>query len=41
MADRRGAYTFLVGKPQDRGHLEDRGVAGRILKWILNIRDGA
>jgi hypothetical protein len=31
---RRGAYRVLVGKPEERNHLEDLGVDGRIIKWI-------
>jgi hypothetical protein len=35
MGDGRGAYRVLVGRPEGRNHLEDRGVDGRIiLKWI-------
>ena len=34
--ERRCAYRVLVGKPDGRNHLEDRGVDGRIiLKLIL------
>ena len=41
MADRRGAYRVLVGKPEGRNHLEDLGIDGRtILKWILEKWDG-
>jgi hypothetical protein len=36
MGKRRGAYKVLVGKPEERNHLEDPGVDGRtILKWIF------
>jgi hypothetical protein len=36
MGKRRGAYRVLVGKPEERGHLEDGGVDGRIkLIWIF------
>jgi hypothetical protein len=36
MWDRRGAYRFLVGKPEGRRPFEDLGVDGRIiLKCIL------
>ena len=34
---RRGAYRILVGIPEERDHLEDQGLDGRIiLKWIFN-----
>jgi hypothetical protein len=37
MGERRGAYSLLVGKPEERDHLEDLGIYGRtILKWIFN-----
>jgi len=37
----RGAYSFLVGKPEGKYHLQDRGVDGRIiLKWIFMKWDG-
>jgi hypothetical protein len=37
----RGAYRILVGRPEGRNHLEDRGVDGRIiLKWIFKKWDG-
>jgi hypothetical protein len=40
--DSRGAYKVLVGKPEGRRLLEDRGVDGRIiLKWILQKWDWA
>jgi len=32
----RGVYRILVGKPEERDHLEDPNVDGRIiLKWIF------
>jgi hypothetical protein len=41
MGERRGAYRALVGKPEGRNHLEDRGVDGRIiLKWTCERLDG-
>jgi hypothetical protein len=41
MGERRGAYRALVGKPEGRNHLEDRGVDGRIiLKWIFERLGG-
>ena len=40
MGERRGACRALVGKPEVRNHLEDRGVGGRIiLKWIFDRLD--
>jgi len=42
MGERRGAYSILMGKPEERVHLEDPGVDGRIiLKYILKKWDGA
>jgi hypothetical protein len=36
MGKSRSAYRVLVGKPEERNHLEDPGVNRRIiLKWIL------
>jgi len=36
MGERRGVYGVLVGKPEERDHLKDRGVNGRIiLRWIF------
>jgi hypothetical protein len=41
MGERRGSYRALVGKPEERNHLKDPGVDGRIiLKWILQQWDG-
>jgi hypothetical protein len=31
MGKRRGAYRALVGKPDGRNHLEDRGIDERII----------
>jgi hypothetical protein len=31
MGEGRGAYRILVGKPEERNHLEDLGVDGRII----------
>jgi hypothetical protein len=39
MGERRGAYRVLVGKLEGRGHLEDPGVDGRILRWIFRKLD--
>jgi hypothetical protein len=34
--ERRSVYTVLVGKPEIKNHLEDPGVAERIiLRWIF------
>jgi len=36
MGERIGVYRVLVGKPEERDHLEDPGVNGRIiLRWIF------
>ena len=41
MRENRGAYRVLVGKPEGRKHLGDRGVDGRIiLKRMLEKWDG-
>ena len=38
MGERRGVYRVLVEKPEDKSHLENPGVDGRIiLKWIIYI----
>jgi hypothetical protein len=40
MGEERGVYTVLVGKPQERDHLGDPGVDGRvILGWIFRKWD--
>jgi len=37
IGETRSAYRILVGKPEERDHLEDLGVDGRItLEWILD-----
>jgi hypothetical protein len=37
----RGAYRVLLGSLNERDHLEDLGVGGRIiLKWIFKTGDG-
>jgi hypothetical protein len=34
--ERKGVYRILVGKPEERDHLGDPGVDGRIiLRWIF------
>jgi hypothetical protein len=39
--EKRGACRALVGKPEERNHLEDPGIDGRIiLKWIFERLDG-
>jgi hypothetical protein len=42
MGERRGVHKVLVGKSEERDHLEDSGVDGRIiLRWIFrkwNVR---
>jgi hypothetical protein len=35
MGEVRNAYKMLVRKPEGRDHLEDLGMDGRILEWIL------
>jgi hypothetical protein len=36
MGEVRNEYNILVGKPEGKNHLEDLGVAGKIiLKWLL------
>jgi hypothetical protein len=41
MAERRGAYRALVGKPEGKNHLKDPGVDGKIiLKWIFGRLNG-
>ena len=40
MGDRIGVYRVLVGKPEERDHVEDPGVYGRIiLSWIFRKWD--
>jgi hypothetical protein len=40
MGERRGAYRFLVGKPDGKNHLKVTGVGGSIiLRWDFRIRD--
>jgi len=43
MAERGGAYvySFLVGKADEKNHLEDSDIDGRIiLRWIFRKWDG-
>jgi len=36
MGERRGVYRVLVGKPEGKNNLEDRGVDGTIIfRWIF------
>jgi hypothetical protein len=38
---RRGAFKILVGRSEDRNHLKDPGIVGRIiLKWIFKDWNG-
>jgi len=38
---RSGAYRVLVGRPEEKHHLEDLSIDGKIiLKWIFNQRYG-
>ena len=40
VGERRGVYSVLVGKPEERDHLGDPGVDGRImLRWIFRKWD--
>jgi hypothetical protein len=39
MGERRGVYRVFVGKPEERGHSEDPGVDGKIIRWIFRKRD--
>jgi hypothetical protein len=42
MAERTGACRVLVGKPEEKRHLEDLGVGGSlVLKWIFEKWDKA
>jgi hypothetical protein len=36
MAEGRGAYRDFVGRPEERSHLEDPGIDGKvILRWVF------
>ena len=40
MVESRGVYRVVVGKPEGKNHLEDRGLVGRIiLSWIFRKWD--
>ena len=40
MGERRGLYRVVVGKPEERDHLGDPGIDGRIiLRWIFRKWD--
>jgi len=40
VGERRGVYGVLVGNPEEKDHLENLGVDGRIiLRWIFRKRD--
>jgi len=41
VGDKSGAYRVLVWSPEEKHHLEDLSVDGKIiLKWIFKKRDG-
>ena len=41
MGERKDAYRVLVGRPEERDHLEDLGADGRmILIWIFKTWEG-
>jgi hypothetical protein len=41
MGKRKVSYSYLVGKDEEKGHLEELRIDGRIiLKWILNKYNG-
>ena len=41
MGERKNAYRVLVGRPEERDHLEDLGADGRmILIWIFKTWEG-
>jgi hypothetical protein len=41
MGEKRNAYRLLVGRPEERGHYEDRDLGGwLIIGWILYTWDG-
>jgi len=47
MGKRRGVYRVLMGKPEERDHLGDPGVDGRIIlkcifkKWFVGMWTGS
>jgi len=47
MGENRGVFRILVGKPEERDHLEDPGFGGRIIlrwtfrKWDVGVWTGS
>jgi len=39
MGERSGGYRVLVGKPEGKRYLEDPGIDGRIIRWIIRKWD--
>ena len=39
MGERRGACRVLVEKPEGKRYLEDPGIDGRIIRWIIRKWD--
>jgi hypothetical protein len=39
--ERTGVYRILVGRPEERNHLEDPGINGIIIsKWVFKSWEG-
>jgi hypothetical protein len=36
----KNAYNILIGIPEGKNHLEDLGIDGKILDWILGKKSG-